>query len=116
MRPKILQLSGTTRRDRNQVIAEINAAISSAGGWIIDHTLFSNIAITLQFELPGEGIGDFKESLTLSKVALQEDSKAELDQAITTYAQDSVDLKTTLNVTFIHDEPDLRRDIAAVPG
>jgi len=116
MRRNFLKLSGVTKRDRNQVIAEINAAISEAGGWLIDHTLFSNIAITLQFELSEEGIKESEKSLSRSKVILQGDSNADFETAITACAQYNVDIKTTLNVTFTHDDPDLRREVAAVPG
>lgn len=49
-----LRFAGSTRVERNAMIDRANAAIGTAGGWIIDHTLFSNLMITLTFSLPAD--------------------------------------------------------------
>ncbi|MBL4907800.1 MAG: hypothetical protein JKX94_10145 [Sneathiella sp.] len=116
MKRIFLTLSGVTKRDRNQVISDINAAISASGGWIVNHTSFSNIAITLQMELPRNGLEKFQNHLSLAEVVLQDESCKDLQKMALKQSLNSEDIKTALNVTFIHDEPDVRRQVVAVPG
>ena len=116
MKRKFLTLSGIAKRDRNRVISDINAAISASGGWIVNHTLFSNMAITLQMELPCSGLEKFQNHLSLAEVVLQDESCLDLGKMILKQSLVSEDIKTSLNVTFIHDEPDVRRQVVAVPG
>jgi len=47
-------ISGVTAAERYQATADVNGAISAAGGWVVDHTSFSNVAITIQFSLPSQ--------------------------------------------------------------
>ena len=116
MRSKFVMLAGVTRRNRHEVMSEINDAVSAAGGWIVAHRLFSNIATTFQFALAADRFGDWQARIAMSGVSLDDDSKAAIAalQSLTSAADDEI--QASLNVTFIHDEPDLRREIPSVPG
>ena len=109
-------ISGVARADRHQVTADINDAISSAGGWVADHTLFSNIAITIQFSLPSPRLDECRERLVGANVKLDDESMAAMRTMAEKHSPKPIDVTATLNITFIHDEPDLRRKIPAVPG
>ena len=112
MRRRPMMLSAVTRGDRHQTTADIDAAVSSAGGWIVDHALFSNIAASIRFAVPLPGLAELRRRLVAANVGLDEESLAALDAC----PAGEDEISVTLSVTFVHDEPDLRREIPAVPG
>ena len=116
VRQEFLMISGVTKAERHNVTSEVNNAVSAAGGWIIDHTLFSNIAITLRFSLPSQRLDEWRRRVVAAGVRLDEDSLAKVRALMEKAAPRPADLTVSFNVTFIHDEPDLRREIPAVPG
>ncbi|WP_346897972.1 hypothetical protein [uncultured Roseibium sp.] len=116
MRPRIVMLSGVTRENRHAVMSDLNDAILKTGGWVEGHTLFSNIATTFRLVLPVSALGRFGTAVSETGVALDDDSAAKLDTLETSGRPGDEEVNLTLNVTFIHDEPDLRREVPAVPG
>lgn len=109
-------MSGVSRANRHQVTANINDAISATGGWVINHTLFSNITITIQCSLPAKRLDEFRDQVITAGVRLDDDSIAKCQAMVTKHAAEPIDITASLNITFIHDEPDLRREVPAVPG
>jgi len=116
MRQEILMISGVTKADRHQVTADVNDAISAAGGWVVNHMLFSNIAITIQFSLPSQRFDEFRDQVIAASVKLDDDSLAKIRAVIEKHVPWPVDVTAALNITFVHNEPDLRQVIPAVPG
>lgn len=116
MSEKFLMMSGITKEDRHQVTADVNNAISTSGGWIVDHTLFSNIAIAIRFSLPSERLDDFRHRVIAAGVRLDDESLLNIQAMVEGHMSSPVDLTASLNITFIHDEPDLRREIPSAPG
>ena len=82
---------------------------------MVDHTLFSNIAITIRLSLPIGKLGDFRSRLGEAGVRL-DDASAEQSQIIARDDDGEAEITVSLNITFVHDEPDLRRPVPAVPG
>lgn len=109
-------MSGVTKADRHQVTADVNDAISGTGGWVINHTLFSNIAITIQFSLPSQRLVEFRDRVIAASVKLDDDSIAKVQAMAGRHSPKPIDIAASLNITFIHNEPDLRREISAIPG
>ena len=116
MRQEFLMISGVTKADRHQVTADVNDAISASGGWVVNHTMFSNIAITIQFSLPSLRLDELRDRVMAASVKLNDDSLAEILAIGEKRLPEAADVTATLSITFIHDEPDLRREIPAVPG
>lgn len=116
MRKNFLMISGVTKSDRHQVTADVNDAISTTGGWVVDHTLFSNVAINIRFSLPSQKLDEFKDRVIEASVRLDDDSLTEIRMTAEQHASKPADVTASLNITFIHNEPDLRREIPAVPG
>lgn len=108
MASKPLRINATTRADRHRTIRLVEEAISSSGGWLLDFSMFSNISICFNIEIK---TGDIDRLLT----ALQD---IELKPAVELPDIDDPDstLGGTIQITFIHNEPDLRIDVPAVPG
>lgn len=116
MRQQFLMISGVTSADRHQATTDVNDAISAAGGWVVDHTLFSNIAIAIQFSLPSKKLDELRDRVIAASIKLDDDSIAKIQAMGKQSLNKPKDVAATLNITFIHDEPDLRREIPAVPG
>ena len=116
MRPRIIMLTGVTHANRHQVTADVNDAVVSSGGWVTDHSFFSNIATNFRMVLAPNGLTRFRELVLKAGVHLDEESEAALADLIANEKGLPEELPTSLNVTFIHNEPDLRREVPAVPG
>ncbi len=116
MRQEFLMISGVTKADRHQVTTDVNDAISAAGGWVVNHSLFSNIAITIQFSMSPQKLDEFRDRVIAASVKLDDESIAKIRTAVEKHVPDPVDVTATLSITFMHNEPDLRREIPAVPG
>ncbi len=103
MRSRILQYQCLTSMDRNTALSLVLESISDAGGWVSQHSLFSNLAATINFELPAESLEIF--SLTLHKAGL---SIKPVNKMI---EQQRGDVTVSLSLTFSGNEPDMKRDV-----
>jgi hypothetical protein len=108
-------LSAVTRRNRHEVMTEVNDAVVAAGGWVEGHTLFSNIATTFRTVLPEPAVSAFAAAVVQLGVHLDAES-IDAIAAIGSAPRQATERSVTLNVTFVHDEPDLRREVPMVPG
>jgi hypothetical protein len=113
-RPDLLHINGFTRVERLTSIARLREAIVGSYGWITDFHQFSNLSICLQFEIPIEHLPLLAESLLAAGVKFSAKSEAMLYALNPEMATGPV--QCTLQVLFIHNEPDLRRTVLAVPG
>lgn len=112
---RLLMLSAVTRVNRHTAMQQINDLVVSCGGWIEGHTLFSNIAATFRFVLPAGRLEGFAGAVDAVGVHLDAASMQALGERVQAVAA-AAEVSGSLSVTFIHDEPDLRREIPAVPG
>lgn len=118
---RLLMLSAVTRVNRHTAMRDIDDIVVSCGGWIEGHTLFSNIAATFRFVLPASGLEPFAARLDDAGLHLDAAGLAALAERARSGPADETGLggeevAGALAVTFVHDEPDLRREIPAVPG
>lgn len=113
-RPGFLQLNGFTRVERLASASRLRDAIVESRGWVTDFHQFSNLSICIQFEIPIEHLPLLAESLLAAGVKLNPSSESVLFSVGPEMA--SGQIQCTLQVLFIHNEPDLRRKVLAVPG
>lgn len=116
---KFLRLNAMTKSDRHQVIEAVKDAIAVNGGWILDFRQFSNLSATINFELPLKNLMAFQDGVGKIGLRLNESSLlaiSELAERQTAPAELPVSLNATLQITFIHDEPDLRIPVPMIPG
>lgn len=111
-----LMLAAMTKRNRHQAMADLNDAIMATGGWVIDHTLFSNIATTFRAAVPQKQLASFFDSLDSLEIHVDEDGKRDIAALLAENRDGLSEMEISLNVTFIHDEPDIRREVPMVPG
>jgi hypothetical protein len=92
----------------------VREAIVSCHGWITDFHEFSNLSICIGFETPIEQLPLLTKSLLAAGITFSTKSEQflhSLDEETATGP-----IECSLQVTFIHNEPDLRRKVIAVPG
>ncbi|MBP2297645.1 hypothetical protein [Azospirillum picis] len=94
----------------------VSEAISASGGWIVDHTLFSNIMATIRFAIPPAGLDDLKGRIMAAGIRLETADRPEPQQAGSKDPRPQDEILGSLNLTFIHNDPDLRIELPAVPG
>lgn len=110
----VIRLNAVTKADRNALISGIGDAVTNAGGWIEDVHFFSNISIALHFVmLPHSGIS-LAAGLSLQPMTFDADDLAKLTALGATGGNEEINC--TIQITFFHDDPDLRRYIPSVPG
>lgn len=121
MIPTFLRLNGITRRDRHEMISRVKEAILKGGGFILDFHMFSNLSICLNFEIAAGKINELYGELKLTGLRLTEESHELLagcaKQAEQLEAEAGAsEVAGTLEITFIHNEPDLRIEVRPIPG
>jgi hypothetical protein len=120
MIPRFISLSGITRENRNEMIWRIKEAILRAGADVTDFQMFSNIAVSINFEVSAGNLGNLRDSLARENF-LDRESRDSLTEYESTAARLSekagkAGVMCLLHVTFVHDEPDLRIEVPPVPG
>ena len=115
-----LTLNGFTRVPRHQMIPLVREALLQSGADILDSHFFSNISLCLNFELSAERIEQLQTALADINLQLSTESLERLANFHTPpkpdHAETSIPVPGTLQITFIHNEPDLRIEVPAVPG
>lgn len=100
---QFVRFSVFTAMERNDAILKVREAISSANGWIVDQTFFSNIATTINFELPASALQVFRDHLVAA--GLQGHVDGDLP------ASTSTDVRGSISLTFSHNEPEMKREV-----
>jgi len=108
---RLRQLRGFTRVERLRCVGLVRDAIVGSNGWVTDFHEFSNLSICIEFELPASFLPALAGALAAAEVRLSAESEAMLREA-----GGGEQAECTLQVLFIHDEPDMRRTVLAVPG
>lgn len=106
---RLIMLSAVTRMPRHEATSLVFDTLNRLGGWVDDVRMYSNIMNTIRFTLPGEALPALVAALGDSHIAIDQDG-------MPTACPPGKDISGSLQITFIHDEPDLRRAIPAVPG
>lgn len=113
MRPKLISFQAITHQDRHLVMELVQQAISRAHGWIEDSQLYSNKMALIRFVISAKLCRDFCQTLTENGLMVEvPDGIGDAENS----ASLADDLSATIQLTFIHNEPDLRQVIPAVPG
>tara|TARA_R110002020_G_scaffold410770_3_gene620429 strand:+ start:2096 stop:2491 length:396 start_codon:yes stop_codon:yes gene_type:complete len=117
---RLMMLSAVSRSNRHAVLRGIDDIVVSLGGWIEGHTLFSNIAATFRFVLPASALTALAGRVDALGVHIDQAGLATLEARSAEEGEageaGEAEVAGALSVTFLHDEPDLRREIPAIPG
>lgn len=114
-RQQFLRLDGFTRAERIGMTDRVSEAINQAGAWITDFHQYSNILICINFQVPIAKLDRLAATLQETGLQLSQESLEQLRSAHDSMLK-AQELVGTLQITFVHNEPDLLRDVPAVPG
>jgi hypothetical protein len=103
------------------MISRVKEAILKGGGFIVDFHMFSNLSICLNFEIAVGKISGLYTELKLTGLQLTEQSHVLLRGCLKQTEQlveeaGASEVAGTLEITFIHNEPDLRIEVPPIPG
>ncbi|MDJ1174005.1 hypothetical protein [Roseofilum capinflatum] len=112
---RFLRLDGFTRAERIGMTYRVSEAINQAGAWITNFHLYSNLLICINFQVPIANLNRLAATLQETGLQLSQESLEQLMLAHDSTLKEQ-ELVGTLQITFVHNEPDLLRDIPAVPG
>lgn len=120
MSPGFLQLNGMTTVERHTMIERVKAALGESGAYILDFHMFSNAALVLQFEVPLDRLAQLGPALAAISLRLEPRSQELLaawdKESKARGAGETRDIPGSLQITFIHNEPDLIIEVPMVPG
>lgn len=99
----MLELHVHTRRPRHEAVADLRAALDRGGAWIVDYREFSNKSVCVNFECDGAKavVAALRDVPGCVLAPVDDDERAG---------------RGTLQITLLHDEPDEKTVIPAVPG
>jgi hypothetical protein len=109
----IVSIQGKTHENRHSVTSAASDAVGEAGGYVLDYKQFPNLAICFTIELPATGFAKLRNKLAELKVILEPPIDEEIALGDET---EELDITGSLRIAFLHEEPDLRVPIPAVPG
>ncbi len=107
---RILMLNAVTRRERKDATSFVFDTVNGLGGWIDDVQMYSNLMNTIRLTLAAGAYPALVAALREGGIAVDEPGT---DPAGTDPAAERM---ATLQISFIHDEPDMKREVPAVPG
>ena len=115
-RPRRRYLQGLTRVDRLTAMTRLEEAIGQANGWLLDFHLFSNLAAAFHLEVPPHRLPQLLAALEEAGFSIDVPEAAGDSSDSPPAGQEAGEVAVTLQITFLHDEPDLRREIPPIPG
>jgi hypothetical protein len=111
-----LRLAAVSAHPRHALVAQLSAVLNDLGS-VLDSHPFSNLALAVQFEVSPRMVPQLKPALLALPLAFSDASLAALNALEQAPAAElPAELTGSLNVTFVHHEPDLHQHIPAVPG
>ncbi len=113
---ELLRINAVTRADREEVISRVREAMTASGAWVLDVKQFSNVSVCFNFEIPSRNTERLREALVSGELRLTQESNDSFSSVRDRPASDGADVAGTLQITFIHNEPDLRIKVPSIPG
>jgi hypothetical protein len=95
--------------------------METGGAWVLEVKLFSNVSVCFNFEIPINHTEQLREALATMDLHLTRESQDSFTSArehkepAAEHPQATV-ISGSLQITFIHNEPDLRIEVPRIPG
>lgn len=107
-----IQLTAVTRQNRLIATDATKDAIVAADGWIDDFHMYSNKMTCIRCQLPAAALPRLCALLDQAGIRVDVESRSKAEALSTS----PLDAYATLQLSFVHDEPDLIREVPAIPG
>lgn len=112
---RFLQISGSTRLERNDMTARVADAISASGASVVDFAMFSNVSTTFRLGVPARNVRAFGESLRRIGLVMDDQSRRALASWSPSDRADD-EITATLQIAFVREEPDGYYAVPAFSG
>ena len=110
-----LSIELVTRIERHQLLDALREEIGMLNGWISDFRFFSNMSAVVSVALPNRNAVLFGQKLATMGLNLPVEAIEALANQVAKETTTS-EFSCALNITFIHDDGELRVVSPAVPG
>ncbi|MBR9973528.1 hypothetical protein [Magnetospirillum sulfuroxidans] len=101
-----LRLEAIVHTERHSALDAVTQSILTIGGWIIDHTLFSDVMAVVNFEFPADQSGRLIHTLACHGITASAIPPETIGTAET-------EIAAHLTLTFAQGSGDLRREVPA---
>ena len=108
-----LELHVLTKRRSYEILPSLKDAIVAAGGWVTGYREFSNRAVCVNFEIEERHCQDLFSRLRTTGCVLDPRTIQSLSEVAPHGERTCMG---TLQVTLLHDDPDQKTHIPAIPG
>jgi hypothetical protein len=108
-------LGAVTRTERHAALRSAGDAVRDAGGWIDDARFYSNLSAAVRCTVPAGGADGLRRGLAAAGIRLDAESEAALGAAADG-GPPGRELACVVQISFVHDDPDLRHPVPSVPG
>lgn len=111
-----IKLTAVTSHSRFALVAELTTLLNELGS-VLDSHQFSNLALAIHFEISARHVSRLRPALLALPMSLSNSSLEVLNSIEATELDAfSSEVPGSLNITFVHNEPDFHMHIPAVPG
>ena len=114
VRTPVLRLNAVTKESRDETICRVKGSMDACGAWILNVTSFSNMSICFNFEIPGSSIPHLRDALAKTELLLSAETIDDLESVALRNLRS--DVAGSLQITLMHNEPDLKIPVPAIPG
>lgn len=115
MKPKRIMLQAMTTLDRHVATGCIQDAISHSEGWVEDARLYSNKMTTISLVVSAGKFDNLLGQIEAAGIDVEPvpgHGRGDIGKV----ADNETELNVSIQLSFIHDQPDLKQEIPAVPG
>ena len=111
-----IKLTAVTSHSRFTLVTERTAALNDLGS-VLDSHQFSNLALAIHFEISARNVPKLRPALVALPMSLSNSSLEALDSIEKVEFEElPSEIAGSLNITFVHNEPDFHMHIPSVPG
>ena len=103
-----VMMTAVTRVERRHATQQVFDTVNRLGGWIDDVRMYSNLMNAIRLTLPAAAFPALATALAEAGIAMEPPQDPGGDP--------QAERMATLQLSFLHDEPDLRREVPAIPG
>jgi len=100
---RLLRIEACTRQPYAGALFEATTMIGEQGGWLVDQKIYSNMLATINFALPEKAYAPLVAALAAMGFTIMSAPESDGASEAEIYGQ--------LSLTFLHNDPDLRRDV-----
>ena len=101
------RINATTHRERSAVTKDVQDVLAACNGYVLDSHLYSNISTVLNIEIPASAIDALIKELEALELRIKSERPRDVNDQV---------VRGTLQITFVHNDPDIRHEVPMVPG